>query len=320
MAFIEKTDLEHGFSALWDTEIAPSLDAYRAKYNPRFWLAVIGQLVAILIAIGAYGAALAQNVMQGESQVLILCCVLLAAALMFAAYYPLSKIQGSFDGFMKQVVSDHYGDILLPAETDKNATFLIDQMQTLDMIEHGRRTLSNHYVGTYRDCALEMFNLCLQRGYGRNQTSDFYFLLDVTVPMEFDGEVVIKSDYGRVINFMRGMFSDRKQVKFDHAAFEKRYEVYAENMDVARQLISPEFCDNLLDIPKLFPRSYGVAPARLRGAFHQGRFTLIVPHNDDMFGLWPHQTAPGRVEAGCRRLIARMGIVKKVVDYLHGDR
>ena len=54
MAFIEQTDLEKGFSDLWETEIAPSLAAYSAAYNPRFWLAVIGQPVAIMLAVLAY--------------------------------------------------------------------------------------------------------------------------------------------------------------------------------------------------------------------------------------------------------------------------
>ena len=232
---------------------------------------------------------------------------------------PLSKLHGSFDSFLKQVVSTHYGDILTAAEGGGEAGLLTDRMQELGLIAHGRRSLSNHYVGRYRDCRLEMFNICLQRGHGKNRRSDDYFILDVSVPRPFDGEVVIKPDAGRAVNFLRALFSKRKQVRFDHAAFEQTYEVYAEDDDAARRLINPAFCDNMLAVPALFPRAYGLLPNHLCAAFHAGRFTLAVPRNADLFGLWPHQTMPWRIESGCRRLIARMGIIKTVVDRLHGE-
>lgn len=320
MTFYERTEAEQGFSALWDKEIEPSLDAYRIKYRPRFWLAALGQPAAIFIAIMLYEPLLSLEKPDTEFHFAALSSLLIAVALMFAFYYPFSKITGSFDEFLKHVVSEHYGDILLAADNDKNATFLIDQMQAFNMMEHGRRSLTNHYVGTYRDCELEIFNICLTSGYGKQQSSYYYFIIDVTVPIAFDGDVVIKSDYGRILNFFRGLFSKRKQVNFDHPAFEKSYEVYAEDASLARRLISPAFCDNLLAIPQLFPRSYGVMPAKLNGAFHQGHFTLAVPGNADLFSLLPHQSTPGKIETACRRLIARMGIVKSVVDYLHGAR
>ena len=322
MAFIEQTDLEKGFADLWETEIAPSLAAYRAAYNPRFWLAVIGQPVAIMLAVLAYeplSAWILSINSQADTFARVI-CIIFAGLAMFGFYYPLSKVQGSFDTFMKQIVSDHFGDILLAADKPERAETLIGKLQNLDLMEAGRRHIKNHYIGKYRDCDLEMFNLSLQSGSGNNRANYDYFVLDVSVPRAFDGAVIIKSDGGRIFNFLRGVFSEHKQVKFDHAPFEKAYEVYAEDADLARRLITPPFCDNLLAIPPLFPRAYGLFSNKLKGAFHENRFTLLVPHNDDLFGLWPHQTMPSRVESGCRRLIARMGIVKNVIDYLHGAR
>ena len=322
MAFVEKTDLERGFAALWDKEIDPSLGAYRTAFMPRLWLAVAGIPICILLAYFLSGplSAWMLSVWPDMDRFPFIITFILTVAAIVAISYPLSKVQGSFDDFLKRVVSDHYGDILLAAENDKNATHIINQMQTLDVMPHGRRRLSNHYTGTYRDCALELFNIRLTSGSGKNEGSQYFFVMDVTVPIEFEGDVVIKSDYGRLFNLFRALFSERKQVAFEHKEFERKFEVYTADEELARRLINPAFCDNLLAIPSLFPRAYGVTPVYLRAAFHDGHFTMVVPGNSDLFALLPHQSTPGQIEAACRRLIARMGIAKTAVDYLHGAR
>ena len=167
---------------------------------------------------------------------------------------------------MIKVKNFDHGDILLAADKPERAETLIGKLQNLDLMEAGRRHI---YIGKYRDCDLEMFNLSLQSGSGNIALSDHvqkilisphgvnsvdYFILDVNnVPRAFDGAVIIKSDGGRIFNFLRGVFSEHKQVKFDHAPFEKAYEVYAEDADLARRLITPPFCDNLLSHSAIIP-------------------------------------------------------------------
>ena len=319
MAFEEKTAAEKGFAALWEAEIAPSLAPYAQAYGSRMRLFVLGTLATLILLPILYFIS-AGFIPDSDTRLGI--GLIIAILGIFVSSIPLTKIQGSFDGFLKQTVSNHFGDILLPEEDDALASKTITKLKRIDLIDTGRRKISNHYRGTYRQCDLRIFNFEMRSGSGRNESSECYFCMNVTVPSDnkFDGDVVIKSDYGRVINFLRTIFSDRKQVAFDHPQFEKMFEVYAEDEDLARRLISPAFCDNLLDIPALLPKRFGFLPAGIIGAFFDNQFTLVVKDNSDIFALSPNETTPKGVEKACRKLIARMNIVPSIIDYLHGER
>lgn len=319
MSFEERMAAETGFGKLWESEIEPSLGAYRREYGKRLQILLYGALGVLISSIALYFVA---NLYIADRSASAVICFIAAVLGIFGCSLPLTKIQGSFDSFLKNTVSNHFGDILLPSEDDAGAGKTITRLKAIDLIDSGRRKISNHYHGHYRQCDLRIFNVELTSGSGRNESSDYYFCMNVTVPSahNFTGEVVIKSDYGRVLNFLRTIFSDRKQVKFNHPRFEARFEVYAEDSDLARQLISPAFCDNLLDIPSLLPKRYGFLPAQINAAFYDNQFTLVVKNNSDIFALAPNETSPKGIEKACRKLIARMHIVPSIIDYLHGDR
>ena len=320
MAFIEKTDFEKGFAARWDSEIKPRLAGHNAAFRTRLWLSVFSVPFGVLFFIGIYAPLVdlivAKNPEAEYGWFVIpgLCLSLLVIGLL---NYPLSKLLSSFGDFMRNVVSDHYGSILVVEENRETADLLVDRLRELKLISGDKRRPTNHYRGSYRDCALEMLNVSLRIGSGEGQSSVNYFILNVSVPMEFDGEVVIKSDFGQLFNSLRRLFSDKKRIKFEHPKFEKVFEVFAADEDLARRLITLSFCDNLLSVRKLFPKIFGRTPFLL-AAFHDGSFSLVV-ENYDIFALKFLQSTPKRIEAGCRHLIARMGIIKDVVDHLHGD-
>ena len=86
-----------------------------------------------------------------------------------------------------------------------------------------------------------------------------YFILNISVPMEFDGEVVIKSDFGQLFNSLRRLFSDKKRIKFEHPKFEKVFEVFAADEDLARRLITLSFCDRYCLLENCF-ENFGRTP------------------------------------------------------------
>ena len=320
MAFIEKTDFEKGFAARWDSEIEPRLAGHNSAYRARLWLSILSVPFGVIFFIGIY-APLVDLILprnpEAENIWFVFFGLFLSLLVIALLNYPLSKLLSSFDDFMRNVVSDHYGSILVVEENRETADLLRDRLRELKLISGDKGLPRNHYRGSYRDCALEMFNVSLSVGSGEGQSSVSYFILNISVPMEFDGEVVIKSDFGQLFNSLRRLFSDKKRIKFEHPKFEKVFEVFAADEDLARRLITLSFCDNLLSVRKLFPKIFGRTPF-LVAAFHDGSFSLVV-ENSDIFALKFLQSTPKRIEGGCRHLIARMGIIKNVVDHLHGD-
>ena len=320
MAFIEKTDFEKGFAARWDSEIKPRLAGHNSAYRVRLWLSILSVPFGVIFFIGIY-APLVDLILprnpEAENIWFLFFGLFLSLLVIALLNYPLSKLLSSFDDFMRNVVSDHYGSILVVEENRETADLLVDRLRELKLINGDKGRPRNHFRGSYRDCALEMFNVTMTGGGGEGQVSYSYFILNISVPMKFHGEVVIKPNYGRLINSWRHFFSSKKHIKFEHTKFENDFEVYAADEDLARRLITPSFCDNLLSIRKLFPKNLTGTPILL-AAFHDGSFSLVV-ENSDIFALKFLQSTPKRIEAGCRHLIARMGIIKNVVDHLHGD-
>lgn len=323
--FEERNEAEKGFAAIWDEKIAPGLALYGPEYRQKKNIAIYGNIALVFGVIAIYALVSLIDPWTGENgdAIFMLVLVMLGVGAGFGVAYPHTKLVKAYTEYLQNTVADHFAEKFSKPEGDDKGRAVTNNLAEMDMIKKGgRRKYTNLYVGNYRDCSIVMFNLetITRRSSGNNtgDSSSYFWVLEVGVPMAFEGTVQIRRDYGRLVNKMRGVMVEGKQVPFDHADFEKKYEVYAADAELAYRLISPAFCDNLLAIDDLMPKARFAGKRSLSGMFQNGNFVLVI--NDFADVLDTDSVAPDKVEDAARKLIARMNLPLQIVDYLHGDR
>ena len=323
--FEEYTEAEKGFGRLWAEKIEPGLALYGPEYeqkrrNSNFAWGVLAATGVVLYIFFSFFAS--EKPTPPELLTFLGICVVGGGLAIFLAW-PFIKLKEKYAEFLQGVVAEHFGHVFNKPEDDNAARETAHRLNDMKMVHKtGTRKYTNHYLGLYRDCDINMFNLEITErsntGKGQSKTSYNYWIVEIAVPAAFEGEVQIRRDYGRIINKARNFSVKGKQVKFPHEAFEKKYEVYAEDAELAYQLISPAFCDNLLAIDALLPRGWFGRRRPITGLFQNGKFALVVNNFGDVFEN--ESVAPAEVENAARRIIARMNLPLEIVDYLHGDR
>lgn len=323
--FEERNEAEKGFAAIWEEKIGPGLALYAPEYSRKKKLAIYGNIALSIAVIAIYAIVSLMDPWTGKNSdaifmfVLVICGVCVG----FGIAYPHTKLVNAYTEYLRDTVAGHFAEKFTKPEGDDRGRAVANNLAEAGMIGNsGRRKYTNLYTGTHRDCSIVMFNMeCITRtktGNNQNDSSTYYWVLEVGVPIEFGGTVQIRRDYGGLVNKVRSAMVTGKQVPFDHEAFEKKYEVYAEDADLAYRLISPAFCDNLLAIDDLLPNSLFGATRPMSGMFRDGNFVLVI--NDFSDVLDTDSVAPHKVENAARRLIARLNLPLQIVDYLHGDR
>ena len=184
----------------------------------------------------------------------------------------------------------------------------------------GRCIAANLVQGRHRDIAFRMAEVrCLnerlrQGGRGRRRETLWQGLVvDIDVPVLFEGPVVLARDQGAILNAMRGGNAGLTRVTVPDAAFEKVFEVYAAKAEEAERLLSAPLRESLVALSQARP---GKA---LGAAFVQGRFLLAVP--------LPSFLAQGKLNQPAETLLQELpqaqrelSLPQRVIDYLHGER
>ena len=116
-----------------------------------------------------------------------------------------------FDDFMRRSVAKHFAPIFRVEQTPAAADNIAFMLQEEGMGKKGEIIISNYHVGKYRDCDLQFFNVCYKRVTyhrqgGRRTRRNYNLVIDIGVPVAFEGKVYIKRDYGFLVNWLRGQF------------------------------------------------------------------------------------------------------------------
>lgn len=181
---------------------------------------------------------------------------------------------------------------------------------------YDRSGLEDRWSGSANGVAFDMVEAHLEErkterdSHGHKSTShETVFrglLLTLAYPRPFRGSVMLRNDLGRVVNWIRARLTTSESVEFDDQAFEWQYEVFADDVAEARQLLDPMLRQRILKLSE---------EHRLTLAFDAGDLLLAIESSDrfepSSFG---HTLLdPERVRA----MAADVGIVFDIVDRLN---
>ena len=137
------------------------------------------------------------------------------------------------------------------------------------------------------------------------------------MPRLFTGRTLIGSDAGRLGNKMGGWFlgmSGLKPVTIPHEAFERLYQVYADDPEEAAKLITPDFAGTMVALAEAHRGS------PLKAAFADGAFLLALPIRRNMFKAGSIFRPLDDCAEDLRRVLRDITIAHRLIDFLHGER
>ena len=327
MAFQEKNAAEQGFSAIWDAHIAPAISRYRGDFFRTRRFAILGAVgyFALVIPAIIWAFQFIDRKNEGEFQVFVLIAFAVSAGWFYITSKAFFDEVKRFDEFMRASVAQQFAPIFKLQHRNEKAMFYANLLQHEGMTKKGDAEVSNYHIGRYRECSLEFFNVCYERmqwaRHGRRRRRRSYFLVvAVGVPVPFRGEIHIKRDYGPLVNWMRGKALGKRRFKVSHRGFENKFEIYADDANSARQLVSRSFCNNLMAIERMYPKGFGLVERPMTALFKDGKFFLVIGNVRDLMSDGISYSHPDKVQQTARRMIARLAVMPRIVDYLHGRR
>lgn len=308
-----------GFESWYEAEIRPHLGRFEAarrlarrRTRSAIGLGAIG--VALILSIGI--VAPAGWTVPAMLTILGMGLCLVALALAVRAH---RAAQAPYKDFLLPAVCRRFG---LAYRRD-GFDFPVEPFADLGLVPiEARHRLEDRMSGVHRGVGIDLCEADLRHGgrpRRRNRGSTFRGVVAMyTLPRPVDGTTVVVPDVTWLGNRLDGLRRAQARVPIDDAAFEDRFEVYADDPGAARALLTPERRAALLalaeeanpDIPKAFQK----VP---RLAFAGGTLFMALPRIGDSFeaagthgalGLAARYDDPARVEA----LVAEIALVLSV--------
>lgn len=300
---------------LFEREIAPqvpALEAERAQGRAWFIITALAFALAIPILLG-----LLWPVDPGWAT--------LAAVLMLVfGLHMLAAEQRRFRHRVRDLVMPAVcqaaGDLRHSAGDAPGIPF--EELESLGLLpRHNRRTMDDVFEGRHRDTEFIMAEARLrQRSRGRRSRTRTVFrglILAIAVPRDVTARILIARESSAIGNRLKGWikgFAGMERVSLPHPAFEARFEVYTDDLAVARATLTPSFCDALVELAETH------AGQPIQGAFRLGWFYLTLPKRRDQFRLGSLFRSLGGLEAEAEGVLHDVRIVQRVIDTLHRAR
>jgi hypothetical protein len=182
-------------------------------------------------------------------------------------------------------------------------------------------TLEDYIRGSYKDVSIELVEALLtkqvQSGRSRRTVEVYDGLLFLLTPRKkFRGKIVVKRDHGVALNAIRGFFttafSELERVKLEDPAFEKRFQVYADNQVEARRVLTTSFMQRLLDLGTV------IGNQKVDCSFFEGVLLIRAPTSHNYFEP-SSPFSPVDFQRDFETFIEEMAIVRKIIDTLKLD-
>lgn len=300
-------------SALFRRDIAPhlaDLERRRRQQRRRYLLVVVGMLAGIFLAF---------LTLQDLHYALVAGVIVFAGGCVL-----LQVIQRSYTDQVRRTVMpavcERIGGITHAVGQAPDVNF--DELEQIGLVpRHNRRRIDDVFQGRHRATGFTMAEVRLRRerrtGKRSSHTVFRGLIFAIEVPRAIPGRILIARDGGLIGNSLKEWikrFRGMQRVALPHHAFETSFELYADRPDLARDIVSPALCDNLLALAA----AHDGAP--FQAAFAERRFFLALPSRADQFRIGSLFRSTDALESEVAQLFQEVQIVHRLIDYLHGDR
>jgi len=179
---------------------------------------------------------------------------------------------------------------------------------------------SEDYIsGKYKNVGIEMSEVKLEQKHesydeeGGSQTTyqtvfkGLFILVDMN--KKFKGQTIVKTDMGKLFNWLRNKFTSLETVTLEDPTFEKMYEVYSDNQVEARYILTTAFMQRLNDLTEV----YGTK--KIQVSFLNDEVFIMLPCKKDLFepkGIYSSIIDSNEIH----KFLAHMYYVFQIIDIL----
>lgn len=131
------------------------------------------------------------------------------------------------------------------------------ELQASDILPaHDYQHQEDFVRGTYKGVQISLCELALDKAFmegdKRNYVNVFKGLVvKIRMHKSFSGQTVVRRDLGKMRNLAQGVFNRLERITLEDPRFENRFEVYGDNQQEARYLLTPAFMERLLHLESL---------------------------------------------------------------------
>ncbi|SEL39726.1 Protein of unknown function [Roseovarius nanhaiticus] len=335
--FTERSPIEADFSEVFRSRVAPRLSELEAQRQAI--LAAAKRYAAMALAGGAalgllfviFGTGA-----NGPAGLLIGFGVPMAfGAVAALLLWKRQAVRWSSEAaqIVMPVVCDFLANLNYDREAHKG--FPLERMQKMGVIRPFTRSqVSDRLEGTYRDTAFEIVEAKLisdksqSSANADNDTGDRSsktlfkgLLLRISVPDPIPTRILIARDFGmgNKLTEMFGGTSGRGMPKVEtgHAEFERHFEAYSADPQIARNVLAPEFLDSLVPLAKDEGGRHGAKG--LEAGFHDVSFFMALKRDVDFIKIGGLTAPADKIEEDLHGVFDDIATARRIIDRLHGD-
>jgi len=327
MNFTERTELETGFSDIFDRDVGAALTKIEKDRIEKLGKARLYAPGAAIVGIGM--AVLLFSTTNGGFWFFLAALFGMGGA--FGGLGIWSSYSTAWAGAVEEAVMPaickHVGDVSF--DSQGGTGFPVMTFRDLGIVgTYNRSSIKNQLTGTHHSTDFEIVEACLQqktRKTGKNGSSSTKtvfqgLLFRISVPTEAPGRILIARDFGKIGNTFSAMFSFGKgrgmpRVEMPHQAFEAAFEVHADNPTAALEFMPVPFLDSLLDIA----RAEGARGTKsMMAGFTGTSFYMALSQSQGFMKMGGLTKSVSDMEEDLHGIFADIELAHRVIDRLHG--
>lgn len=336
-AFTERTAIETGFAEVYEARLTPRLTTLEKERRSILSRAKLHAALAIVVGLGV-GALLvtfgpgwgtAKDVLIWIGIPLVLGAV---GAFLLWRRQAATWSGAAADAIMPEICA-FLGDLSHDREAPKG--FKLEQVRKLGVIPPFTHSeLGDRLEGTRHDSPFEIVEAKLVSKETKRRTDSDDddekrekktvfegLVLRVGVPEPVPSRILIARDYGmgnKVFEVL-GIDEGRKMPKVDtgHAEFERSFEVYSEDAEAARKVLTPGFLDSFTAIAEAEGGPRGAED--VQAGFEDANFFMALKRKEDFLKMGSLTTPADEVEEALHGVFDDIAMAYRIIDRLHGE-
>jgi hypothetical protein len=312
--FTDREPYEHGFARIFNKQIAPGLAQMEVERRRLKRLRTVKLAVGLGISAAILAAAFTQFDWGKQGFVFGLAFVAAVMVPIFIVGSPTDKFRDKLRELVIPPVTRFLDITYARAVPEAFGLARFIDRKVVGDYTASRSKVQDYVTGTHKGRGYAMAEANLQRRSGKSTVTVFKgLLLSIDWPEAGQASVLIGRDYGKLFNKIAGL-GKATRVTFEDQDFEKRFEVYATDETVARQLLTPAVLQSLVAVAE---GRKGQTPT---AAFTDGRFLLALPIAEDLFEPGSLSRSMDRFEEDMHTLLRHLTIPQRVIEILQGAR
>ena len=319
MSFTEQTTAETGFAAHWDRYITPGLAYHKRHYRRFVALEIVTALLGCVVTFGGGFVVLTWGSQTDNLWV----SLAIIGVLAFGSYgithlagRPHRRLTTMASQQLQKALAAHFAGWIKPTDDAKAMHHFAKYLQKQRITTSGTVQIGTAYDSIASNPAFRFYNCSYSVARGKNATTETttYLVVHIRMCQTIPSPVRILVDRG-IGNVVSKIMARRNNVPFSNTEFERRYEVFADDEDLARTIISDRFQQAMIDLHTYFSAdmAWFQDSSDISCIIEGNELVLCLSNINDVDGSQTAKGSTKKLEEAAHLAIAEIGQIPYIV-------